>query len=159
MKLDRTDAKILREVQYNARLSSEQLSERVHLSPTAVQRRLKRLRESGVIEAEVAVLKPKAVGRHISMFVHVMLERERADIIDRFKQAIRGTTEVMFGYHVTGETDFVLLVTAASMEDFELFTRRFLYELPEVKTFKTMVVMDRVKAGFAVPIDPEDFTD
>ena len=80
------------------------------------------------------------------------LERERADIIDRFKAAIRVTPEIMTGYYVTGDSDFVLVVTARDMEDFEQFTRRFFYENPDVRGFKTMVVIDRVKAGFALPI-------
>jgi Lrp/AsnC family leucine-responsive transcriptional regulator len=83
----------------------------------------------------------------------VSLERERADIVDKFKKAIRTTKEVMIGYYVTGDADFVLIVTAKDMEDYEQFTRRFFYENHDIKGFKTMVVMDRVKAGFAVPIE------
>ena len=154
--LDATDRLLLQALQEDARATSEALGDRVHLSPTSVQRRIKRLRAAGVIQADVVVLDPKALGRPISMFVHVILERERADVIDRFKEAIRTTPEVMMGYHVTGETDFVLLVTATSMEGFEQFTRSFLYGLPEIKTFKTMVVMDRVKAGFSLPIPLDD---
>ena len=58
----------------------------------------------------------------------------------------------MTGYYVTGDSDFVLVVTARDMEDFEQFTRRFFYENPDIRGFKTMVVIDRVKAGFALPI-------
>lgn len=90
------------------------------------------------------------------MFVSVSLERERADIVDRFKQSIRRTPEVMNGYYVTGETDFILIVTACSMEDYEAFTCKFFYENPDIKGFKTMVIMDRVKTGFAVPIDVDE---
>ena len=87
------------------------------------------------------------------MLVLVSLERERADIVDKFKAAIRSTPEVMIGYYVTGDADFVLLITAKDMEDYERFTRRFFYENHDIKGFKTMVVMDRVKASFALPID------
>ncbi|QIB33131.1 Lrp/AsnC family transcriptional regulator [Ancylobacter pratisalsi] len=153
MKLDRFDAKLLALVQTDNRMGSEELGAIVGLSATAVQRRLKRLRAEGVIEADVAIVHPRAVGRPIAMFVSVSLERERADIVDRFKQSIRQTPEVMNGYYVTGETDFILIVTARSMEDYEAFTRKFFYENPDIKGFKTMVIMDRVKAGFSVPID------
>jgi Lrp/AsnC family leucine-responsive transcriptional regulator len=91
------------------------------------------------------------------MFVLVTLERERADIVDRFKQSIRQTPEVMNGYYVTGDADFLLIVTAESMEDYEQFTRKFFYENPDIKGFKTMVTMDRVKVGFFVPIDAGRF--
>ena len=155
--LDRLDLKILALVQRDNRLTSENIGEGVGLSATAVQRRLKRLRDDGVIEADVAVVAPKAVGQRVQMIVMVSLERERADIIDRFKQSIRATPEVMSGYYVTGEADFLLVVTTRDMEDYELFTRRFFYENPDIKNFKTMVVMDRVKAGFALPLEMDSF--
>ena len=151
--LDRVDIGILKAVQHNNRLTSEELGERVGLSATACQRRLKRLRSEGVIEADISVISPKAVGRPVSMLVLVSLERERADIVDKFQAAIRSTPEVMIGYYVTGDADFVLLITAKDMEDYERFTRRFFYENNDIKDFKTMVVMDRVKASFALPID------
>ncbi|ASP89474.1 Lrp/AsnC family transcriptional regulator (plasmid) [Sinorhizobium meliloti] len=151
--LDRMDIALLQAVQQNNRLTSEELAEIVHLSPTACQRRLRRLRTEGVIESDVSIVSPKAVGRHITMIVLVSLERERADIVDRFKTAIRNTREVMIGYYVTGEADFMLVVTARDMEGYEQFTRRFFYENADIKGFKTMVVMDRVKAGFAFPME------
>ncbi|MBY2918511.1 Lrp/AsnC family transcriptional regulator [Rhizobium leguminosarum] len=153
MELDRADMALLNAVQKNNKLTSEELAERAHLSPTACQRRLKRLRAEGVIEADVSIVSPKAVGRHVTVVVLVSLERERADIIDRFKAAIKNTREVMIGYYVTGDADFLLVVTAKDMEDYEQFTRRFFYENNDIKGFKTMVVMDRVKAGFAFPIE------
>jgi Lrp/AsnC family leucine-responsive transcriptional regulator len=153
MELDRADIALLNAVQKNNKLTSEELAERAHLSPTACQRRLKRLRAEGVIEADVSIVSPKAVGRHVTVVVLVSLERERADIIDRFKAAIKNTREVMIGYYVTGDADFLLVVTAKDMEDYEQFTRRFFYENNDIKGFKTMVVMDRVKAGFSFPIE------
>ena len=152
IEIDRTDVRILDAVQKNNRLTSEELGLMVGLSSTACQRRLKRLRSEGVIEADISVVSPKAVGRAVSMLVLVSLERERTDIIDRFKQAIRATPEIMVGLYVTGEVDFALLITARDMEDYEQFTRRFFYENPDIKGFKTFVVMDRVKAGLAISI-------
>jgi len=153
MKLDRADAALLEAVQQNNRLTSEELAETVNLSPTACQRRLKRLRDEGVIERDVSIVSPKAAGRPVSMIVMVSLERERADIIDRFKSSIRSSRDVMLGYYVTGDADFVLVITAHDMEAYEAFTRRFFYENPDIKGFKTMVVMDRVKASFAIPVE------
>lgn len=150
--MDAIDAKLLAEVQRNARQTSDQLARAVGLSATACQRRLKRLRELGVIQAEVAVLSPKAVGRSLLMIVSVSLERERSEIIDRFKQSIRQAPEVMQAYYVTGEADFILVITARHMDEYEAFSRRFFYENPDIRGFKTSVVMDRVKAGLAIPI-------
>lgn len=153
MDLDRIDARILSALQTNNRMTSEQIAALVGLSPTACQRRIKYLRSEGIIEGDVSIVSPKAVGRSVAMLVLVTLERERADIVDRFKQSIRTTPEVMHGYYVTGDADFVLFVTAKDMEDYERFTRRFFYENADIKGFKTIVVMDRVKTGFTLPIE------
>ncbi|MCP3441181.1 Lrp/AsnC family transcriptional regulator [Bradyrhizobium sp. CCGUVB14] len=153
MQYDRIDARILEIVQKNNRVTSEMIGELAGLSATACQRRLKRLRCEGIIEADVSIVSPKAVGRPIQMLVLVTLERERSDIIDKFKKTIKSSVEVVNGFYVTGDADFVLYVTARTMEDYELFTRRFFYENSDIKGFKTMVIMDRVKAGFAIPIE------
>ncbi|MER9707570.1 Lrp/AsnC family transcriptional regulator [Mesorhizobium sp. M0204] len=154
---DRVDARILELVQKNNRLTSEAIGEQVGLSATACQRRLKRLREEGIIEADVSIVSARAIGRPIQMLVLVTLERERVDIIDKFKRDIKSSPEIATGFYITGEADFLLYITARSMEDYEEYTRRFFYENPHIKSVKTLVVVDRVKAGFVVPIDgPED---
>ncbi|WFU45263.1 Lrp/AsnC family transcriptional regulator [Bradyrhizobium sp. CB82] len=153
MRYDRVDARILEIVQKNNRLTSDVMSELAGLSATACQRRLKRLRSDGFIEADVSIVSPRAVGRPIQMLVLVTMERERSDIIDRFKKDIKSSAEVVNGFYVTGDADFILYVTARTMEDYEQFTRRFFYKNPDIKCFKTMVVLDRVKAGFAVPVE------
>lgn len=152
-KLDSIDRRILRAMQVNNRITADQLGELAGLSATACQRRLKRLRAEKVIEGDVSIVSPRAVGRLLTALVHVTLERERADIIDRFKASIRSTPEIMMGFYVTGDADFVLLITARDMEDYEQFTRRFFYENQDIKGFKTMAVIDRVKASFALPVD------
>lgn len=152
MRYDRIDACILEIVQKNNRLTSEEIGELAGLSATACQRRLKRLRSEGIIEADVSIVSAKAVGRPIQLVALVTLERERSDIIDSFKKAIKSSAEVVNGFYVTGDADFILYISACSMEDYEQFTRRFFQENPDIKGFRTMVVIDRVKSGFAIPI-------
>jgi len=109
-------------VQKNNRVTSEEVGELAGLSATACQRRRERLRSEGIIETDISIVSPKAVGRRIQMLVLVSLERERADIIDKFKKAVKSSVDV------TGDADFVLYVTARTMEDYEEFTRNFLCE-------------------------------
>ncbi len=151
--IDSIDKKILHLVQRDNQLTSAALSERVGLSPTSVQRRLNRMRDQKVIEKDIAVISTAAAGRPLTMLVSVELERERSDIIDRFKKSVRTCATVQSAYYVTGETDFVLIVTAKDMEDYESFTRDFLYNNADIKGFKTTVVMDRIKASFELPLD------
>ncbi len=152
--LDALDLKLLDLVQENNRISADELSSRVGLSPSACLRRLRRLREERVIEADISVISPEAVGRTLTMVVEVTLERERPDILDDFKRSMRQTPEVMQCYYVTGETDFVLIVTARDMRQYEAFTKTFFFENPHVRRFHTSVVMDRVKTGLKVPLAP-----
>ncbi|MGY3371981.1 Lrp/AsnC family leucine-responsive transcriptional regulator [Bradyrhizobium sp. GM2.4] len=153
MQYDRIDAHILEIMQKNNRLMTQAIGELAGLSSSACQRQLKRLRAERIIEADVSIVSRKAVGRPIQMLVLVTLERERADIVDRFKKAIKSSAQVVNGFYVTGDTDFVLNVTTRTMDDYVQFTRRFFSENPDVKIFRTMVVMDRVKAGCAIPVE------
>jgi len=149
--IDGFDRKILHEVQQNNQITSAQLSERVGLSPTSAQRRLNRLRRDKVIEGDVAIVSSAAVGRPLTMMVDVTLERERSDIIDHFKKSVRNEPAVMSAYYVTGDTDFILIISVRDMDEYEQFTRSFLYDNPDIKGFKTTVVMDRIKASFYIP--------
>ena len=153
MQLDEFDIKLLRFVQHNNRLTVDELSGRVGLSPSACQRRLAKLRRSGVIERDIAVVSPIAVGRQLTMVVQVTLERERPDIIDEFKRSMIATPEVMQCYYVTGDVDFILILTARDMPHYEAFTEQFFFANPDVRRFHTMVVMDRVKSSLSVPIE------
>ena len=150
--IDDFDRRLLRTLQQDNRLTGDALADATGLSPTACQRRLKRLRAAGVIEGDVAIVSPRAVGRPLTLIVTLSLERERADIVDAFKRLVRDTPEIMSGYYLTGEADFLMIVTARDMEDFEIFSRRVFYGSPHIKGFKTMVVMDRVKASYSVPV-------
>ncbi len=154
--MDEFDYAILNQVQHNSRLTADQLSREVGLSPSACQRRLTKLRESGTIEREISVIAPETVGRQLMMVVEVTLEREHPNIMSEFKRSMKATPEVMQCYYVTGEVDFILILTARDMQHYESFTQQFFFDNPNIRRFHTMVVMDRVKHGLAVPIETGD---
>lgn len=156
--LDEFDLKLLDAVQRNNRLTAIQLGEKICLSPAAVQRRLRRLRERKIIEAEVAVVSPDAVGRSLIAIVEVTLDTHLAKALEEFERAIQSAPEVMQGYLVTGNADFILLVTAKSMEDYNAFVLEFLSKKAHVKQFNTSVVIRRVKWGIALPTAPHPRT-
>jgi Lrp/AsnC family transcriptional regulator, leucine-responsive regulatory protein len=155
MELDAADRRILQHIQRNNRLTAAELGDLVGLSPSACHRRLAALRAARVIEAEIAVVDPRAVGRRITMIVTVTLEREHSDVITSFKQACRDKAEIMQCYYVTGQSDFVMVLTARSMEAYDAFVEDFLFANRNVRRFETMVVMDRVKVGFELPIEAD----
>lgn len=155
MKLDAFDAQILNVLQENNQITSAEMAARVNLSPASCLRRMRRLREEGTIVADVSIVAPEAVGRNLTMIVLVSVERERPELLDEFKRSMQRTPEVMQCYYVTGDADFVLLVTAADMADYESFTQRFFFENPNIRRFSTMVVMNRVKFATMIPIPTE----
>ena len=152
LKLTDADVKLLNALQENCRLTSEQLGDICGLSPTAALKRVKRLRAEGVITKEVAVIAPKKVGLSVLAIVMVTLERESKHTIDSFKKDIRNAGQIVNGYYVTGDADFVLTIAAHSMDEYEEFTRDFFYDRHKIKSFKTLVVLDAIKVGGAVSV-------
>ena len=153
--MDSFDARILEALQRNARQTAEALSEQVGLSPDACRKRMARLRASGVIEAEVAVVDPGRVGRGLMLIVEVTLQAEQMADLDRFKARMSEAPEVMQCYYVTGNADFILILTARDMSDYEDFTRRHFHSEENIRRFRTSAVMDRVKVGFGMPVLPD----
>jgi Lrp/AsnC family transcriptional regulator, leucine-responsive regulatory protein len=151
--LDALDRAILGHLQRDARTVADVIADDVGLSAAAVQRRIKRLRESGVIARDVAILDPGALGLGMIFVVAVQLEREHAAVLDTFRRRMRADPAVQQCYYVTGDADFIVVVLARSMPDFEAFTRRALFD-PDVRRFTTNVVMSTVKVGLTVPLDP-----
>ncbi|MCL1124276.1 Lrp/AsnC family transcriptional regulator [Shewanella surugensis] len=150
--LDNFDRHILHLLQQSNRTTSDVIAEQVGLSAAAVQRRIKRLRQQQIIQADISVVNPKSVGQHLTLVVQVNLERERVDLMDSFKKAMLQHPNVQQCYYVTGNTDFILIVTAMDMTDYEDFTREAFFDNDNVRSFTTNVVMDPTKVGLSIPI-------
>ncbi len=150
--LDRFDRQLLNLVQQDAALTAEQLAEQVSLSPSAIQRRLKRLREQGVIVRQVAVLDPALVGRPMSFIASVQLDSERADQMATLRAWIAAQPQVQQAFYVTGEADFILVVTAPDAQAYEALMASLLADNPNVKRYTTSVAMSVLKRGLALPV-------
>jgi Lrp/AsnC family leucine-responsive transcriptional regulator len=152
MKPDEFDRKLLRLLQQNNKLTADELAETVGLSPSAVQRRLKKLRDEKIIEADVSIISPAVADIGIQCIVDVILERGNSVDLEKFKSAMLKCSEVMQCYYVTGTYDFVIIVNARDMQHYEAFTKKHLMDNPNVKHFYTHVVMDKVKVGYSIAI-------
>jgi Lrp/AsnC family leucine-responsive transcriptional regulator len=150
LQLDRHDKLLLRLLQKNNRLTTEQLAVEVNLSQSAVQRRITKLRNEKVIEADVSILSPKAFGLEIICLVDVTLQEGNSKAIDNFKKAMIKCAEVSHCYYVTGSYDFVLVVNTRDMSHFEEFQKKNLLDNPNLKHFYTHVVMDKVKVEYTL---------
>ncbi|MEX3969524.1 Lrp/AsnC family transcriptional regulator [Paraburkholderia caribensis] len=153
--LDEYDRKLLAQVQNDARIPQNELGTRVNLSTAAVNRRLKRLSEEKVIERYTAIVEPGAVGYPLMIVVTVEIEREQIDLLDAMKRTFAACPQIQQCYYIAGEWDFVLVLVVRNMDQYNDLTRQLFFGNNNVKRFKTLVVMDRVKAGHNVPVHIE----
>ncbi len=151
VQLDTIDGRILEEMQRDARLPMPTLAERVGVSAPACYRRVRRLRETGVILREVAVVSPRVLGWALSMIVLVVLEREGARTAEEIRRKLEREDAVIEGWQITGEYDFAVRIIAHDMEEYDELTQRLFVEDESVRSFKTLVVFRQTKARGFVP--------
>jgi DNA-binding Lrp family transcriptional regulator len=152
MKLDRFDRQLLNLVQADAARTADQLSEYVALSPSAIQRRLRRLKDDGVIVRETAIVDPRYVGRPTFFVVSVQVERERPELLARLRAWLADRDEVQQAFYVTGEADFVLVIAAQDTEAFDGLMAAMVADNPNVLRFTTNVALSVVKRSLFVPV-------
>jgi Lrp/AsnC family transcriptional regulator, leucine-responsive regulatory protein len=151
-KLDSFDRRLLACLQENNLLTAEHYAERVGRSPSAVARRLRRLRASGAVAADVSILSEGASGHPLSAVVHVQLDRHVPPEVDKLRRRLVASPQVQLCLDVTGSFDIVLLVVAADMNAYNEFADEALEAHPAVRRFETTFVKRRVKATLAFPI-------
>ena len=152
MKLDAIDRAILDALQREGRLSNLELAQRVHLSPSACLRRVKALEDNGVIAQYVALVNPRAVGRHGVSFTIINLESVGAGQIEAFEQAVRDQPEVLDCFYVAGSNDYLIRFTYRDAEDLERFHAEVLMRLPGIARSNSMLVLRTVKKTTALPL-------
>jgi Lrp/AsnC family transcriptional regulator, leucine-responsive regulatory protein len=156
MELDRFDRQLLNLVQADAGQTAERLAEQVELSPSAIQRRLRRLREEGVIVRECAILDPAVIGRPDFFVVALYVERERADLLAQLRKWLAAEENVQQVFYVAGEADFILVITCLDTGAYDVFMSRMVRENPNVRRFNTHVALSVLKRGLTIPIPLSD---
>lgn len=153
MSLDDFDFALLDAIQRDATLSQVELGTRVNLSSAAVNRRLKKLTEDGVIRKTVTLVEPAQLGYSLTIIAEVEVESERLDLLDTMKRCFIACPQVQQCYYVAGECDFVLVFLVKDMAQYTTLTRELFFENNNVKRFKTLVSMSNVKLGLEVPTE------
>lgn len=152
-RLDALDLRLLACLQEDNLQTADQLAEKVGRSPSAVARRVRRLRSSGAIAADVSLLSDEAAGNPLFAVVQVQLERHAPQAADVLRRRLVRSPNVQLSLDVSGAFDILLLVVAADMEDYNAFADSHLAEQPAVRRFETSFVKKRVKATLAVPLE------
>ncbi|MCV2402241.1 Lrp/AsnC family transcriptional regulator [Marinomonas sp. C2222] len=141
MKLDAIDISILKELQQNADQTNLALADKVGLSAPACLKRVKRLKEEGVIEQVVAVVSPKAVGKRLNMVVEIYMKTDDFAASNAFIEDTNQAPEVKQCYKVTGEVDFVLIVNVSDMFEYDAFCKRVIHKQANMRKFTTLISM------------------
>lgn len=152
--LDRTDRRILDELQSDARLSNQELAKRVGLSPAPCWRRLRRLESEGFIGSYATLLNGPAVGLPIVAYALVSLESHHADSVRQFDQLIAQRPEVLECHSMSGTNDYLLRIVAASMEAYEKFLSSHLLQHRSVRSVNTSFVLRTKKSTTRLPVLP-----
>ena len=143
--IDKIDLRILRVLQADGRISNLKLADEVHLSPTAVLERVKRLTREGYILGYEARLNPAKLGAGLLVFVEVLLDRTVHDVMDNFKAAVQVRPEILEAHLVAGGFDYLLKTRVADMAAYREFIGSVIWTLPGVRETRTYVVMEEVK--------------
>jgi Lrp/AsnC family leucine-responsive transcriptional regulator len=150
--LDHFDKQLLAALQEDSRMSQVELGERVNLSAAAVNRRIKRLTDEGVIERFTVQIRPEAVDHHLTVIVELVVENDRMDLLDAMRQSFLRHPHVQQCYYVTGECDFIIVMTVRDVAHYNAITHELFFAKNNVKRFTSLIALDRIKTGMHIPV-------
>ena len=151
--MDGIDKAIIRALQQDGRMTIQELSEQVGLSPTPCHRRVRMLERDGVITGYTALIDPRKCGLNLSLYVFIKLINRTKENIVAFEDAIQAMDEVVTCQLITGPYDYMLTMHVPDIADYEFILRERLAETPSIAEIQTSIVLSRVKdrRGFALP--------
>jgi Lrp/AsnC family leucine-responsive transcriptional regulator len=150
--IDAADARILRVVQRDGRITNQELARQAGLSPAGCFDRVKRLRERGIILGYTALLDPAQLGSALMIFVEVLLDRTTDDVFTAFAEHVREVPQVLECHMVAGGFDYLLKVRVADMAAYRAFLGNILAAMPGVRETRTYAVLEEVKSTTALPV-------
>lgn len=152
LELDRTDQRLVELLQKDGKLSNAELSERVHLSPSACHRRVQRMEQEGIIRGYVALADARKIGRPSTVFVEISLSTQADEVLEAFEREVAKVPAVLECHLMTGRYDYLLKVVASDTEDFAQIHRQFLARLPGVATLQSGFALKTVFKTTALPL-------
>ncbi|TGV11406.1 Lrp/AsnC family transcriptional regulator [Mesorhizobium sp. M8A.F.Ca.ET.173.01.1.1] len=149
--IDDFDRQILDIVQLDCQMKAEAIGDLVGLSPSAVQRRLKRLRDAGVITAEIAIVDRKSTACPMTFIAGMEIERENYEALSKFRVWADKQRNIQQVYYVTGSVDLIAIITARDVTQYDEITAKMMSENLQIKRIHTNVVLRDIKLGMYVP--------
>ncbi len=153
MDLDNFDKKILRLLQKDNKISQRELATQVNLSASAVNRRIATLESEGFIKSNIAVIDNKKVGKSLTLIIEVKIKNKQTGAMDHHKSIFLEHPAIQQVYIVTGDFDFLLIMTVSDMSEYEIISEKLLFNDENIQGFKTMVTLQNIKQSFEVNIE------
>ncbi len=151
--LDEKDSTLLNHMQNNARLTSAELGKLVSLSPSGVQKRLRKLEENGIVERYATMLNRKRLGYDLLVFVKVIIQGHTAQLIAEFDNAVREMPEVLESHRIIGDADYLLKVVVRDREQLDHFLMKQLLSLNSVARVSSYLVLKEVKETTSIGLN------
>lgn len=155
MVLDRYCRLILAELQRDARLTVQQLSERVGLSATPVWKRIKQMEAAGVIRGYTALVDRDKVGLGLRVVVEANLSQHGEDEVRRFEAAVADSPQIVQCVSTTGQADYIMTVLVPDIRRYEAFLHDTLFKLPGITHVRSSIVLKEIKGEVRLPIEAE----
>ena len=149
--IDDLDRNILSLLQQDATLPLDEIARRVGASKTPVWNRIRKLRASGVIRAEVAVLDPEKLGLESCFFVLIRTSQHDAEWLDRFLKAVQSRPEVLEAHRLAGDIDYILKVRVTNARGYDAFYRALIKEV-SIFNVTSVLSMEEIKSTTALPV-------
>ena len=150
--MDSFDIEILKHLQKNSRISTEKLGALIGLSASACQRRIKKLKSSGLIEKEVAIINRDKIDGLVTVIVGVCLEKGGESALNEFITKATNEPMVQQFYYAAGEVDFVVIAVTKSMEQYDELSRRLFMANRNIKMFTSKVVIKPFAPNLSLPL-------
>ncbi|MGQ0741195.1 MAG: Lrp/AsnC family transcriptional regulator [Alphaproteobacteria bacterium] len=149
--MDAVDLRLIELVQRDATVTNKRLGEIVGASASAVHRRIRKLQADGVIKVITAIVDPVALGRSLTLVVGLEIERKQPELYDRLQRWLVAEDAIQQAYNVTGQYDFIIILTSQTMEQYDSLMNEMLAKNPNIKKYTTNVALHSFKQSLFVP--------
>ena len=153
-KIDKTDAKILKLLQHDSRMSNAELSEKIGMSASPCWRRVKQLEETQVIKGYGVLVDRKKIGLGVMVFIRVSIDSHSEKEAKKFEEEVSALEHVVACYSIGGDADFLLQVVSPDLDTYAEFSMSIIRRLPGIKEMQSMFVLKELKPFLGYPINP-----
>ncbi|WP_054313401.1 Lrp/AsnC family transcriptional regulator [Mesorhizobium sp. 1M-11] len=143
--LDRIDRKLLNLLQQSSLQTFQQLADKVGISQPACHRRIRRLRDTGVIVGDISIVNRVYAVRKMAIWVEISLSSHQLQMFNELLDVLRASPQVSCCDVITGDTDILICVNVVDMDEFRELTREFMRRCPIIKTYRSIAVAQHVK--------------